>query len=260
MNNFGLKNVYIIGGSEGIGFSLAKKFAEAGANIFIFSRSEEKIKKALSKLSLFSSNQIIEGRTLDITHFENSKKVIDEFLPTYFPDYVVNCAGFARPGYLHEDLKLEHIRDMVELNLMGVINGSILFLTKMREAKKGHILNVSSIAGFLGVPGYTGYCASKFGAIGFSESLRREVRQFGIKVSVLCPPNTKTPGLENENKVKPPELLKTEEKIKVLEPDEVASYTVKKIKRAPFLIIPTWDGRLARKINYWSPSLMDRLL
>lgn len=254
------QNIYIIGGTEGIGFSLAKKFSEKGDNIFIFSRSEEKIKNALKNIPAINPGQIIDGKPLDITQFENSKKVTDPLAEKFFPDLAINCAGFARPGYLHGDLELEHIRGMVELNLMGIINGCLLFLPAMRKAKKGHLVNTSSIAGYVGLAGYTGYCASKFGSIGFSEALRREVKPFQIKVSVLCPPNTKTPGLEKENLVKPPEVLKTEEKIKVLTPDEVADYTIKKLKKAPFLIIPTWDGRIARKINNWAPWMMDHLL
>jgi 3-dehydrosphinganine reductase len=129
----------------------------------------------------------------------------------------------------------------------------------MKE-KKGIILNTSSMAGFLGLFGYTAYCASKFAVVGFSEALRRELKPFGIQVSVLCPPNTKTPGLEKENKVKPKEILATEEKAKVVTAEEVSTATLKDLKKKKDMIIPTADGSLAYLLNRLSPKIIDQFI
>ena len=98
----------------------------------------------------------------------------------------------------------------MKINLYGARNAIAALLPHMRN-QGGHIVNVSSIAGLIGVFGYTDYCASKFGLIGFSEALRSELDSQGIMVSVLCPPDTDTPGLAEENLTKPPETLAVSE-------------------------------------------------
>jgi 3-dehydrosphinganine reductase len=77
---------------------------------------------------------------------------------------------------------------------------------------------------------------------------------------VLCPPNTRTPGLDEENKTKPPEVLATEEKIIVVEPETVAQYLLKVMPRRPFLVIPTSDGRWAHRLKRWTPAILDSML
>lgn len=116
------------------------------------------------------------------------------------------------------------------------------------------------MCGFLGLFGYTGYCASKFAVVGFSEALRREMKPHHIQVSVLCPPNTKTPGLESENKIKPKEVLETEEKAKVVGPDEVSKVTLRDFAKDKFMIVPTFDGSLAYYLNRFSPKIIDQFV
>ena len=89
--------------------------------------------------------------------------------------------------------------------------------------KKGsHVINVSSIGGFIGVFGFTAYSASKFGLIGLSEALRGELKPRGIAVSVLCPPDTDTPGMARENKTKPDETHAISGNVKLMSAENVA--------------------------------------
>src|SRR5438477_366286 len=81
----------------------------------------------------------------------------------------------------------------------------------------------ASLAGLIGVFGYTDYCASKFAIVGFSEALRSELKPHGIMVSVLCPPDVDTPGFAVENTTKPPETVAISEGAKPMTPDEVAA-------------------------------------
>ena len=129
----------------------------------------------------------------------------------------------------------------------------------MKE-KGGIIVNTSSIAGFLGVFGYADYCMTKFGIIGFSEALRSELKQHNIKVQVLCPPDTDTPGFEAENKNKPAETIAIGGKAKLLKPEFVAAIVLKEMQKKSFLIIPGLDGKMTRIIKRFFPWLIDWIM
>ncbi|HEX4926108.1 MAG TPA: SDR family oxidoreductase [Bdellovibrionales bacterium] len=256
------KIAFVIGASEGIGKSVAKGLLTNGANVVILSRSAQKLEAARSELEREKTgrDQTLVARTIDVRDFTQTRATLGSLISQFgVPDFVVNTAGFARPGYL-TDLDIEHIREMMELNYFGTVHVCKAVLPELLKAKRGHIVNTSSIAGFIGLFGYTGYSASKFAVVGFSEALKREVAPLGVKVSVLCPPNTKTPGLENENKHKPAEVLATEEKVKVVDPDYVANDLLKALPKNKFLIIPTLDGTLAHRLNRFLPGLLEQFV
>jgi 3-dehydrosphinganine reductase len=173
---------------------------------------------------------------------------------------VVTTAGYARPGYL-EDLPAEDVTGMVTTNLLGTINVCRAVLPHLRASGSGTIVTTSSMAGLAGVFGYTVYSATKFGVIGFSEALRREVRPYGLRVLVLCPPNTLTPGFDEENRHKPAEVLAAEESVATLAPEAVADTLVRALaRRRGFLVVPGRDSRLAAVAIRHLPFVVDRAL
>src|SRR5262249_37417443 len=91
---------------------------------------------------------------------------------------------------------------------------------------------------------YTDYCASKFALVGFSEALRSELKPHGLTVSVLCPPDTDTPGFATENLTKPEETRAISAGAKILGPDAIAQALLRGMERGTFLTIPGRDGRL----------------
>jgi 3-dehydrosphinganine reductase len=109
--------------------------------------------------------------------------------------------------------------------------------------RAGHVLNVSSLAGVLGIFGYTAYAASKFAIVGFSQALRGEMWPQGIKVSVCLPPDTDTPQLDFENKHKPAETKAIAGTVKMLSPDAVADAMVQGMARGSFEIYPDLGSR-----------------
>jgi 3-dehydrosphinganine reductase len=119
---------------------------------------------------------------------------------------------------------------------------------------------VSSLGGLKGIFGYTGYSGSKFAVVGFSEALRSELRPYGVKVSVLCPPDVDTPMFENENKAKPLETMRISEGAKLMQPDDVARAAVEGMERNKFLIIPNFEGKAFVIANRLFPALLDKLL
>lgn len=258
-NFYSGKYIIITGGSEGIGRSLALDLTKLGADVTILSRTLQKLEQTHKEMEALrvSENQKLNYVTCDVTQFETVKKVFDQLIFDHrVPDILMNVAGYAQPGYIHEQ-EINHFDDMINLNLFGLVHTCKAITPYFMKEKRGIILNTSSMAGFLGLFGYTAYCSSKFAVIGFSEALQRELQPYGIHISVLCPPNTKTPGLERENKVKPKEVLKTEEKAKVVSPEEVSQATLKFLKKKKRIIIPTFDGRLAYCLNRISPRIID---
>jgi 3-dehydrosphinganine reductase len=158
------------------------------------------------------------------------------------PDLLINCAGAAHPGYVQE-IPLDIFHDMMDLNYFGTLYTVKTLLPDMIERGSGHIVNVSSMAGFLGAFGYTAYSAAKYAVRGFSDVLRLEVKPLGIRVSVVFPPDMDTPGLANENKTKPFETFAAGS-TKALAPEEVAGSTLQGIQRGQYVILPGFEPQL----------------
>lgn len=256
------KLAMVTGGSEGIGKEIALELIRQGADVLVFSRSNEKLQNALREFESArrGPEQRIKVHALDVTDHKATTGTLNAMVKEYgVPDYVINCAGYARPGYL-TDLEIDHYQKMMDLNYFGIVNVCKALVPHLINAKKGHIVNTSSMAGFIGLFGYTGYCASKYAVVGFSEALRRELEHCNVKVSVLCPPNTKTPGLIEENKYKPQEVLATEEKAEPVGPDFIARKTVKYLGTNKFMIVPTFDGGMAYLLSRYAPKILHQFV
>ena len=255
------KCVYITGGSSGIGLAAAKILAGMGARVAIFSRDEKKLAAALDDLRTVEKTPASAFR-LDVADVENVRQVmaqaVEEAGP---PDLLINSAGISLAGYFEEidDRAFERI---MAVNFHGTRNTIAAVLPAMKEKGSGHIVNVASVAGYIGVFGFTGYCASKFAVIGFSEALRGELHPQGIGVSVLCPPDTDTPMLHGENISKPAETLKISEGGGLLSADQVARAMLKGVRRRRFMIIPGAGARFTWLAKRLVPGIvfavMDR--
>lgn len=252
----------VFGGSEGIGLAVAQRLVAAGADVVVLSRSEPKLAAALAVLeaSRTGADQVIRSRAVDVTDPASVEVAVAACLELVgLPDLVVTTAGYARPGYL-ADLPAADVAGMVATNLMGTIH--VCRAVVPRLAAGSTIVTTSSMAGLTGVFGYTVYSATKFGVVGFSEALRRELAPAGIDVRVLCPPNTRTPGFDEENRHKPAEVLKAEEKVGTLSAEQVADELIRALgsRRRRFLVIPGRSSRLAAAAIRHVPGLVDRSL
>jgi len=266
-NYYKNKKVFIVGGSSGIGLATAHLLAQQGAHVCIFARREPLLQQAIEQLTSSVNNSSVNNssakdgckiiyRCLDVV---DELDVIEKFSCAArelgSPEILINCAGAAFPNYF-ENISAQQFESTLRLNVLGVRNVSSAVLPYMKQTG-GHIINTSSLAGFIGVFGYTDYCASKFAIVGFSEALRQEVRQHGISVSVLYPPDTLTPGFAEEEKTKPKETRAISGNAKLLTPEQVAFALVKKIPKQKFHIIPTFDGQLSHLLKRWAPSLVS---
>ncbi len=261
MKAFNGKNAYITGGSSGIGFSTALLLSSLGANVIIFARNRKKMDKAIHEIEAkrIDENQKCAAMQLDVTSNSDVKRTMQGAINTFGkPDILINCAGMAYPDYF-EKIPEKKFDETIRTNLYGMRNTIAALLPALRE-RKGRIVNVASIAGFIGVFGYTAYTASKYAVVGFSESLRSELKHCGIVVSVLCPPDTDTPGLQLENRTKPPETRAVSESAKLMHPDDVAKALVKALDSKKFIILPGIEGKLIWRIKRFFPSLVELIM
>jgi 3-dehydrosphinganine reductase len=247
------KLAWVFGGSQGIGLAIGEELVKQGCRVRLWARRTELLEKEAGRIGS-------DWTSLDVSDYTATETAIEAALKSDgTPQFVFNCAGLALPGYLL-DLSAEDIATMNQVNYLGTAYVCKAVLPALVKQRGGHIINVSSLGGVMGLFGYTGYCGSKYAVMGFSEALRREVSGYGIRVSALCPPNTRTPGLDQENLRKPPEVLAQEEKVQVLEAAQVAKYLLKALPSNPFTVIPSFDGRLAHLLSRWAPGILNLFL
>jgi 3-dehydrosphinganine reductase len=261
MRSFNDKNVYITGGSSGIGLSAAKLLSSLGANIMIFARNKKRMEDAIEEIRELKKdkNQNFSFMQLDVRKNDEVKKTMDRAVKKFGkPDILINSAGIVYPDYF-ERISYRSFDETIKTNLYGTRNVIASLLPPMKEMG-GYIINVSSLAGFISLFGYTSYCASKFAIIGFSECLRSELKRFGITVSVLCPPDTDTPMLQEETRIRPAEARAIASSAKVMNPDDVARSLIKGISKGSFVIMPNRESRFVWLAKRLFPSLVEYIM
>ncbi|MFW9823490.1 MAG: SDR family NAD(P)-dependent oxidoreductase [Candidatus Thorarchaeota archaeon] len=231
----------ICGGSKGIGKAVAKEIVLLGGSVCIISRNLEILNQSSKEISELKTEekQFVEVISCDTTDMEKLKPLVMEFIKNNgIPDYLLNFVGISNPNYI-EKLSLEDFEKHMNNNFYGQLNPILIILPFFRENKKGYIVNTSSVAGYIGQMGYAAYTPTKFAILGLSESLRHELKPYNINVSVLCPPDTETPGLQEELATRPEELnIISENWGGLLSPEEVAEKYIQKLLKKEFYIMP----------------------
>lgn len=191
MRDLNGKTVLVTGASSGIGTAAARAFSDRGCRVALAARSVEKL-EALAK-ELGSGGAECFVISCDIRDKEQAKTAVEAVVGRWGRlDILVNNAGVQRFGAFHEQ-DIEVIEDLMRTNLLGAIYASHAALAHMTERGGGHVVNVSSIGGLMGMPWTAAYSASKFGMVGLTEALRREYRGTGIRLSAFCPGTVDTP-------------------------------------------------------------------
>lgn len=255
------KHAYITGGSMGIGLAVAKRVAALGADVTIFARRREPLERATQAVAAARQrpDQRAAYRELDVgDHARVVEVMADTVAALGPPDVLINCAGGARPRRF-EDISYEQFADTLRLNLHGTWS-TVQALLPHLKARRGCIVNTASLAGLIGVFGYTDYCASKFALVGFSEALRSELKPHGVKVFVLCPPDTDTPGLAAENATKPEETHAISANARVMSAEAVADALLRGMRRRALLIIPGLEGRLGALAKRFAPGVVEWMM
>ncbi|NLZ26557.1 MAG: SDR family oxidoreductase [Chloroflexi bacterium] len=240
------KHVLITGGSSGIGLCIARKLVQMGASVCLLARNQTKLDEAVSTLLPLRvhEKQYFNTLSADVADTPTLSKLIPEYLAKQaIPDVLINAAGVARPGYV-EELDLEIFKWTMDIDYHGTVTMTKLLLPHFLERGSGHIINFSSLAGVLGVFGYTAYSAAKFAVRGFTDVLRAEMKPRGINVSIVYPPDTDTPQLTWENQYKPFETHVIANSDKPIPANMVASAVLKAAARNKYAIVPGIDAKL----------------
>jgi NADP-dependent 3-hydroxy acid dehydrogenase YdfG len=180
------KVVLITGASSGFGEAAAKLFAQEGCKIVLAARRMERLEELANEIHADGGEAL--PVSVDVTQPDQIESMVQAAVDRFgHIDILFNNAGFGRLDWFEALDPIKDIQGQINVDLLGVIWTARAVLPQMYRQRSGHIINMASMAGWAAPPLYTVYSAAKFGVRGFTESLRREARPFGVKVSVLYP-------------------------------------------------------------------------
>jgi len=186
---------YITGASQGLGLTLVKKLLDSGYRVAATSRNARALRTAVGVIDAESFLPL----TVDLNNVDCIDESIQQTLTTFGRiDVVVNNAGYGMAGTV-EEITEQDIRKIFDVNVLATINVVKTVLPVMRQQRSGYIINIGSVAGFVGAPGWTVYSATKAAIAAFSEVLALDVKEFGIKVTVAEPSGFRTGFLTKDS-------------------------------------------------------------
>ena len=261
MAYFSGKLVYITGGSSGIGLAAANLLAAEGCRLVLIARGEPLLDKACKTIASQTDQtaQAINFICMDVANNDDVRQKIKTAVETFgIPDILINSAGIGTGDYF-ENISYEQFDKAMRINVYGTRNVISAVLPYMKQKGGGHIVNIASVAGLIGMFGYTTYSTTKYAIVGFTECLRSELKRFNIKVTLIVPPEVKTPFIHEEAKTLPPEARVVKNLAGLLTPEEAAKAIVQSIKGRKFLVVP---GVMAKSMLFWhriSNGLLTRV-
>ena len=253
------KIVIITGASSGIGKSLANEFAKHGANLVLAARQHTALTEITQNLETQYQIKAIAVQC-DVTIENECADLIKQALATFGKiDVLVNNAGISMRA-LFKDADLKVLKAVMDVNFWGTVYCTKYALPEILKTK-GSIVGVSSIAGYKGLPGRTGYSASKFAVNGFLDALRVENLKNGIHILTACPgftaSNIRNTALDANGKQQGESTLHEE---KMMTADEVAAIIVKGVESRARTLIMTGQGKLTVFLNKLLPGFLDKMV
>jgi short-subunit dehydrogenase len=249
--------ILITGASSGIGEATARLFARQGYRVVLAARRFDRLQALADEIR--SAGGLALPVETDISDLASIQAMTLHSLQVFGQvDILFNNAGMGRLDWLDKLEPVDDIEQQVRINLLGTIQVTRAILPEMIACRRGHIINMGSIASLVGTPTYSIYAAAKFGLRGFTEALRREVRVYGIHVSGIYPGGTRTEFNEHA-KINRRTGYTTPKRLK-LEADEVAAAVLDLARRPrrgvvlPRLMLATiWA-------NWLFPGWVDRMI
>jgi 3-dehydrosphinganine reductase len=250
-------HVVITGGSSGIGLATGRLARANGARVSLIARDPGRLATAATEVG-----EGTQTATADVADAASVTAAIAAVTDAHGPvDVLITSAGGAHPGYF-ADLDDAVFREQMEVDYFGTLYAVRAVVPTMTARGHGHLVTVSSTAGLVGVFGYSAYAPAKYAVRGLAETLRPELAPLGIVVSCVYPPDTRTPGFDAENALKPPETAKISEAIKPRDAGHVAKAIVAGIERDRLVITADFQtAALARAAGFLGPyvrATMDR--
>lgn len=186
------KVVVVTGGGSGLGAALVGRFSLLGARVIIFDISRDGVAKVIQESKEKGCLHEPHCSFLSVTDERFLQEALEQVKSTYGSiDIMVNNAGILIAGEAR-DMESDMFRKILDINLMGVVNGSLSAFKIMARQGHGKIVNISSISGLVTSPLYSAYSMTKHAVVGFSKALREEGRSLGVDVMVICPGTLRT--------------------------------------------------------------------
>lgn len=194
-DNIKNKVIVITGASSGMGEAAARHLATLGAKVVVAARRADRINALVESITQNGGTAI--AVPTDVTSKDAMQKLVDTAVSTYGRiDVLMNNAGVMPLSPLDSG-KTDEWDQMIDINLRGVLHGIAAVLPYMKEQKSGHIINTASVAGHLVFPTASVYCATKFAVRALTEGLRKEVKPYNIRATILSPGAVATELLEH---------------------------------------------------------------
>ena len=257
--DFKNKVVIITGASSGIGKACAEEFAKRGANLVLGARQYVTLCEITADLEARYGIRAIAVQ-VDVSKEEECEVLVKQALVTFSKiDILINNAGLSMRA-LFNDLDLSVLKNLMDVNFWGTVYCTKYALPEILKTQ-GSVIGISSIAGYRGLPGRTGYSASKFAMNGFMESLRTELLKTGVHVMVACPgftaSNIRITALAKDGAAHGETSM---EEGKMMTAEEVATRIVDGIAARKRTLVMTGQGKLTVWINKLLPALADKLV
>ena len=256
MGFFTDKVVAVTGGSDGIGKALIDALIISGAKVATCGRNYDK----LYSLQIQHTNVMLHTMVCDVSKEEECKRFIDSTIETFGTiDILINNAGISMRS-LFESADTEVIRKLIDVNFLGSVYCTKYALPYIIK-QKGTIAGISSAAGYRGIPGRSGYSASKFALQGWLEALRTELMDAGVHVMWVSPgfttSNIRFVALNSKGEATGESVMNED---KLMSAEECAKYILRAIEKRKRTLVLTFQGKMLTFINKLFPSLADRLV
>ena len=246
------ETILITGASSGIGLELAKCFAADGCRLILVARNREALEKLAEELQRENKIEAIV-LAADLSLPETPKQIFEKLSAQKITvDVLVNNAGFGAHGSF-AGLSLPRQLEMLQVNITALTELAGLFLPGMIQRKRGGILNVGSVAGFLPGPGMAVYYATKAFVLSFTEALAEELLGTGLKVSVLCPGPTES-NFGNVARGQKVRQIKTSK----MSAEVVAQYGYRAFRNGKVTAIPGLQNKAFVFLNRFAPRWLPR--
>jgi NAD(P)-dependent dehydrogenase (short-subunit alcohol dehydrogenase family) len=263
MNPFKGKTAIVTGGASGIGKALCQELVRREASVVVTGDIDiDKARQVMT--SIKGKGCICEAVRVDVSKQAEVTELIENFVKEYGRlDYIFNNAGRTICGEVR-DMDGSHWQNMINVNLWGVVNGTIAAYRIMVKQEFGHIVNIASLDGLMPMPMATPYTAAKHAVVGLSTALRLEAEKLNVKVSVVCPGAIKTGVLDAATYVglnREGAISEITSGFKMKEPDSCARTILDGVKHNQGIIL---DGAFRNRFFWWmyrfTPGLFNRMM
>ncbi len=252
------KVVIITGASSGIGESLAEVFAAGKSKVVLAARDQQKLEAVKSRLVSLGNDVL--SVTCDVSKEADCKNLIEQTIKRFGRiDVLINNAGISMRA-LFADVDVDVLRKIMDVNFWGTVYCTKFALPYLLQSQ-GSLVGISSIAGKKGLPGRTGYSASKFAMEGFLETVRTENLKKNLHVLIVCPGFTATDIRKNALSEKGAiQQASPREEGKMMTSAKVAGLIYEAIRKRKRDLTLTLNGKLTVWLNKFFPSMVDKMV